>query len=173
VLSIFAVCDDYRVNDPTRKAVLLARADGIRTRRRTMKYICLGYLEPGKFEGMSEDERHATFDECFEYNDHLRANGHLVAEVTLLPPETALTLYWKNGKVATTDGPYAETKEQLGGIQILEARDLNHAVQLVSQLPGFKYGLGPVEIRPVADLTDLIRESERRRRKDTSQPPVA
>ena len=66
-----------------------------------MKYICLGYIEPGKFEGMTEDERHATFDECFEYNDHLRANGHLVAEVPLQPPETALTLYWKNGKVAT------------------------------------------------------------------------
>src|SRR6266496_6317798 len=78
-----------------------------------MKSICLGYIEPGKFEGMTEDERHATFDECFQYNDHLRANGHLVAEVPLQPPETALTLYWKNGKVATTDGPYAETKEQL------------------------------------------------------------
>jgi len=135
-----------------------------------MKYICLGYLEPGKFEGMTEDERHATFDECFEYNDHLCANGHLVAEVPLQPPETALTLYWKNGKVATTDGPYAETKEQLGGIQILEARDLNHAVQLVSQQPGFKYGLGPIEIRPVMDLSEIIKESEqRRRRKDTSR----
>ena len=55
-----------------------------------MKYICLGYLEPGKFEEMSEGERHATFDECFEYNVHLRANGHLVAEVALQPPETAL-----------------------------------------------------------------------------------
>jgi len=130
-----------------------------------MKYICLGYLVPGKFEGMTEGERNTTFDECFEYNDHLRANGHLVAEVPLQPPETALTLYWKNGKVATTDGPYAETKEQLGGIQILEARDLNHAVQLVSQLPGFKYGLGPVEIRPVADLDEIIKESERRRRR--------
>ena len=126
-----------------------------------MKYICLGYLEPGKFEGMTEDERHATFDDCFEYNDHLRANGHLVAEVPLQPPETALTLYWKNGKVATTDGPYAETKEQLGGIQILEARDLNHAVQLVSQQPGFKHGLGPIEIRPIADLSEIIKESER------------
>ena len=129
-----------------------------------MKYICLGYIEPGKFEGMNEDELHATLDDCFEYNDHLRANGHLVAEVPLQPPETALTLYWKNGKVATTDGPYAETKEQLGGIQILEARDLNHAVQLVSQLPGFKYGLGPVEIRPIADISTLIKESEQRRR---------
>jgi YCII-related domain len=76
-----------------------------------------------------------------------------------------LTLYWKNGKVATTDGPYTETKEQLGGIQILEARDLNHAVQLVSQLPGFKYGLGPVEIRPVVELSEIIKESEQRRRR--------
>jgi hypothetical protein len=64
---------------------------------------------------LTEDERHAV-----------------------LTPENAVTLNWKNGEVATTDGPYAETKEQLGGIQILEARDLNHAIQLGSQLPGFK-----------------------------------
>jgi len=113
---------------------------------------------------MTEHQRNATFDDCFEYNDYLRANGHLLAEVPLQPPETALTLYLKNGKVATTDGPYAETKEQLGGIQILEARDLNHAVQLVSQLPGFKYGLGPIEIRPVADLNEIMEASEQRRR---------
>jgi len=131
-----------------------------------MKYLCLGYLEPGKFEGMTEDERNAVFDVCFEHNDHLRASGHLVAEVPLQSPETAVTLYWKDGKVATTDGPYAETKEQLGGLQILEARDLNHAIQLVSQLPGlFKYGLGPIEIRPIVDLTEIIKESEQRRRK--------
>jgi hypothetical protein len=75
----------------------------------------------------------------------LRANGHLVAQVSLQPPETALTLYWKNGKVAMTDGPYAETKEQLGGILIIEARDLNHAIQLLSQHPGgMKYELGPM-----------------------------
>jgi len=117
-------------------------------------------MEPGKFENMSESERNTMLDECFEHNDHLRANGHLVAEVPLQPPETALTLYWKNGKVA---------KEQLGGIQILEARDLNHAIQLIAQLPGFKYGLGPVEIRPVADLNEMMKESERRRRKDTSR----
>jgi hypothetical protein len=151
------------MNDPARKAVLLAPSE----RRRTMKYICLGYLEPGRFEGMTEDERHAMIDECFEYNDHLRANRHVVAEVALQPPETAVTLYWKNGKVATTDGPYAETKEQFGGIHILEARDLNHVIQLISQHPGMKYG--SIEIRPVADLTELMSESERRRRKDTSQ----
>ena len=134
-----------------------------------MKYICLGYIEPGKFEGMTEDERNAVLDECFEHNDHLRANGHLVAEAGLQPAETAVTLYWKNDKVATTDGPYAETKEQLGGIQILEARDLNHAIQLVSQLPGFKYGLGPMEIRQLVDLSEMMKESEQRRRKDTAR----
>ena len=134
-----------------------------------MRYICLGYIEPGKFEAMTEDERNAVFDDCFEHNDHLRANGHLVDEVPLQAAETALTLYWKDGKVATTDGPYAETKEQLGGLQIVEARDLNHAVQLVSQLPGFKYGLGPVEIRPVADISEMIKESEQRRRRNTSR----
>jgi hypothetical protein len=121
-----------------------------------MKYIRLGYIEPRKFEGVTEGERNAVFDECFEHNDHLRANGHIVDEMALQPPETAVTMYWKNGKVATTDGPYAEAKEQLGGLTILEARDLNHAIQLISQLPGFKYGLGPIEIRPAADLNELI-----------------
>jgi hypothetical protein len=130
-----------------------------------MRYICLGYLEPGKFEGMTEDERNAVFDDCFEYNDHLRANGHLVAEVSLQPPETALTLYWKIGKVVTTDGPYTETKEQLGGILILEARDLNHVIQLLSQHPGgMKYELGTNEIRPLADMSEIIKQSEQRRR---------
>jgi hypothetical protein len=136
--------------------------------RRTMKYICLGYIEPGKFEGMTEDERNALFDECFEHNDHLRASGYLAGEIALQSPETAVTLYWKNGKVATTDGPYAETKEQIGGLSILEARDLNHAIQLVSELPGFKYGLGPIEIRPAFDLNELINASEQRRRQNAS-----
>ena len=132
-----------------------------------MKYICLGYMKPGKFEGMTEGERNVVFDECFEYNDRLRANGHAATEVPLQPPETAVTLYWKNGKVATIDGPYAETKEQLAGLLILEARDLNHAIQLISQHPGMM--LGTNEIRPVADLSEIIKESERRRRKDISR----
>ena len=101
----------------------------------------------------------------FEVAPHQGLEVSPDAEVPLQPPETAVTLYWKNGKVATTDGPYAETKEQLGGLQILEARDLNHAIQLVSQLPGFKYGLGPIEIRPVVDLTEMIKQSEQRRRR--------
>jgi len=134
-----------------------------------VKYICLGYLEPGKFENMSESERNTLLDECFSYNDELRKNGHLVAEEPLQPANTAVTVGWKNGKVAVTDGPYAETKEQLGGIQVLEARDLNHAIQLISQCPGVKLKCGTIEIRPAADISEMIKESERRRRKDTSR----
>ena len=96
-----------------------------------MKYICLGYYDEKQWETLSEAERNAA------------------------------TLRWKNGKVSITDGPYAETKEQLGGILILEARDLDHAIQLMSKHPGAK--AGPFEIRPVEDMTEIIRESERRR----------
>jgi len=128
-----------------------------------VKYICLGYYDKGKFDGMTEAERNAIFDTCFEYDDHLRASGHWAGGEALQGPETALTLYWKNGKVATTDGPYAETKEQLGGILVLEARDMNHAVQLIGQHPGMRNG--PWEIRPAADLNEMMKASEQRRRR--------
>jgi len=134
-----------------------------------MKYICLGYLEPGKFENMSESQRNTVLDECFSYNDELRENGHLLAEEPLQPANTAVTVGWKDGKVAVTDGPFAETKEQLGGIQVLEARDLNHAIQLISQSPGVKLQCGRIEIRPVEDISELIMQSERRRRTHTSR----
>jgi hypothetical protein len=134
-----------------------------------MKYICLGYLEPGKFENMSESERNTMLDACFSYNDELRKNGHLVTEEPLQPANTAVTVCLKNGKVAVTDGPYTETKEQLGGVQVLEARDLNHAIQLISQSPGVQLQCGTIEIRPAADLREMIRESQQRRRKDASR----
>jgi hypothetical protein len=126
-----------------------------------MKYICLGYIEPNKLENLPASESTAMMDECFTYDDELRRNGHFAGGHALQPPETAATLRWVDGKVAMTDGPYAETKEQLGGILILEARDLNHAIQLISKHPGVK--AGPFEIRPAADLNEMIRESEARR----------
>lgn len=126
-----------------------------------MKYICLGYIEPNKFESMSDTERNAMLDECFTYDDELRKGGHFAGGEALQGPQTATTLRWKDGKVSVTDGPYAETKEQIGGILVLEARDLNHAIQLISKHPGVK--AGPFEIRPAADLTEMIRESEQRR----------
>src|ERR1700744_5859460 len=133
-----------------------------------MKYICLGYYDKGKFDALPEAERNAMFDTCFEYDDHLRANGHSSGGTALQPEETALTLSWKDGNVATTDGPYAETKEQIGGLGVLEARDMNHAVQLMSQHPSLKYGT-LWEIRPVGDMSEIIKASEQRRRKHTSR----
>ena len=133
-----------------------------------MKYLCFGYYDKRKFDDMTESERNAMFDTCFEYDDHLRANGHWGGGNALQPAENALTLSWKNGKVTTTDGPYAETKEQLGGILVLEARDMNHAVQLIGQHPALTYG-NSFEIRPAADISEIVKSSEQRRRKDNSR----
>ena len=93
-----------------------------------MKYLCFGYYDKGKFDGMTESERNAMFDTCFEYDDHLRASGHWAGGEALQGPETALTLYWKNGKVLVTDGPYTETKEHMGGFWILECADIDEAL---------------------------------------------
>jgi hypothetical protein len=128
-----------------------------------MKFICLGYIEPGKFETMPDAERNAAIDACFAYDDELRRKGHFAGGDGLMPPGMAVTLRDRNGKVSATDGPYAETKEQIGGILILEARDIRHAVELMSKHPGVQ--MGPFEIRPAADLAPMIAESERRRGK--------
>lgn len=126
-----------------------------------MKFICLGYIEPNKFESLPEAVRNVLMDECFTYDDELRKNGHFAGGEALQGPENAATLWWKDGKVSVADGPYAETKEQIGGILILEARDLNHAIQLMSKHPGVK--MGPFEIRPAADLCGMMEGSEQRR----------
>lgn len=127
-----------------------------------MKYICLGYIDHNAFASLPEAEQLAMVDRCCAYDDELRANGHFIGGEGLQPPNTAMTLRYTNGKVIATDGPFAETKEQLGGIMILEARDLNHAVDLISKHPGAQYG--PWEIRPAADLTEMVRQSVERRR---------
>jgi hypothetical protein len=126
-----------------------------------MKFICLGYVQSGKFESMSESEGNAMVDRCLSYDDELRKRGHYNGGECLQPPASAKTLRLQGGKVAVTDGPYAETKEQIGGILILEARDMAHAVELMSKHPGVQ--AGPFEIRPAADLTEMIRASEQRR----------
>jgi hypothetical protein len=126
-----------------------------------MKYICFGYLDTKRWATLSESEQNAAFDECFAYDDMLKKNGHWAGGEGLQGPENAVSLRYQNGKASVTDGPYAETKELLGGLLILEARDLNHAIQLLSNHPAMK--MGPWEIRPVEDMSQMIRESERRR----------
>ena len=86
-----------------------------------MKFICLGYAEEKKWDDMSPAELNAAMQECFAYDDVLRKNGHFAGGEGLQGPQSGATLRWNNGKVVVTDGPYAETKEQIGGILILEA----------------------------------------------------
>ena len=126
-----------------------------------MKFICFGYLDVQAWEKKSESERNAMFDQCFAYDDVLKKNGHWVAGEGLQGPETAATLRYQHGQVVVTKAPYAETKELLGGLLILEARDLNQAIQLISKHPGAT--MGPWEIRPVEDISQVIRASEQRR----------
>lgn len=121
-----------------------------------MKYICLGYIEENKWENMSPEQQQAMMEECFAYDDFLRKNGHFAGGEALQGPRSAATLRFQDGKVTVTDGPYAETKEQLGGILILEARDLNHAIQLMSKHPGVRLA-GPFEIRPAhGEMNELV-----------------
>lgn len=126
-----------------------------------MKFICLGYIDESYWEGMSATEQQAMMDECFAYDEVLRENGHFAGGEALQSFRTAVTLRPKQGQVIATDGPYAETKEQIGGILILEARDMQHAVELMSKHPGSK--AGPFEIRPAADLSGMLAECARRR----------
>ena len=127
-----------------------------------MKYICLGYIDDKLWTGMTNTERNSFLDECFEYDDELRRNGHFAGGEALQGPESATTLRYKGGKLSITDGPFAETKEYLGGIMILEAADLNHAISLMSKHPSIRMG-GTFEVRPSADLSELVAESEKRR----------
>lgn len=127
-----------------------------------MRYVCLGYIGEQQWDSMSGSERNAFMDECFAYDDVLREDGHFVGGEALQSPRNAATVRYRGGKVSVTDGPFAETKEYLGGIMFLEARDLNHAIQLMSKHPSIRMG-GCFEVRPAADLAEMIAESERRR----------
>lgn len=115
-----------------------------------MKFVCLGYIGEKVIGSMPESDWNSLMEECFAYDNELRRGGHFIGGEALQPAKNAVTLRHRNGEVAITDGPYAETKEQIGGILFLEARDLNHAIQLMSKHPGVR--IGPFEIRP-ADST--------------------
>ena len=108
-----------------------------------MKYVCLVYLAP--------DKMHAVPDaECFNCSDSFRKSGLLVAAEALQPVDTATTVRIRNGKLTVTDGPFAETKEQLAGFYLLEARDLNDAIQMAAKIPPAREG--SIEVRPVREL---------------------
>ena len=123
-----------------------------------MKYVCLGFHEERFFSGMSEAERTRFVEACFAYDDELRRNGHFVGGTALEGPRTAATMRFENGKIAVTDGPFAETKEQLGGFLVVEASDLNEAIRLMSEHPCLRMG-STFELRPInEELTERLAE---------------
>jgi hypothetical protein len=110
-----------------------------------MKFICLGYFDESKWATFSEAEQTKMMEECMAYDDELRRGKHYLGGEALGSAANAITLKMKNGGVDVLDGPFTETKEILGGILFLEAKDLNHAIALMSKHPGVK--IGPFEIR--------------------------
>jgi hypothetical protein len=113
-----------------------------------MKYLCLISAEK-VMEQMPEADARKHFEEYREFTEDIRKSGYYVGCNRLLPPEAAITVRLRNGKILTTDGPYVETKEQLGGYFVIEARDMNEAIQVASRIPGAR--LGSVEVRPIAE----------------------
>ena len=109
-----------------------------------MKYLCLVYLEKEKLHAVADTE-------CFACGEGLRQSGVLIAAEPLEPTDTATTVRVRNGKMTITDGPFAETKEQLAGFYLIDARDLNEALQVAGKIPPAREG--SIEVRPVRELS--------------------
>jgi len=119
-----------------------------------MRFLCLICAEK-MMEQMPHADAERHYEEYARFTADVRASGHFVDCNRLQPPAAAATVRVRNGKVSTTDGPFAETKEQLGGYYMLEARDLNEAIQIAARIPGARTGC--VEVRPVADDARTLR----------------
>jgi hypothetical protein len=112
-----------------------------------MKYLCLAYEEQAKFDAMSREEWDVLRRKTMDYVTALRESGHLLVTEPLQSAANAVSLRVRGGTLSTTDGPFAETKEQLGGIFLIEAADLNEAIQIASRWPSVE--IGTIEVRPV------------------------
>jgi hypothetical protein len=115
-----------------------------------MKYLCLVYLEEKKLYALSKSESEALIEESLAYDDELCRSGHYIVSNALQPVRFAATVRTRDGKPFVTDGPFAETKEQLGGFVLIEARDLNDAIHVASKIPPGR--LGCIEVRPIMEL---------------------
>ena len=118
-----------------------------------MRYVCLIYDEEKKLAGMPKSESDAFMGEYFAFTEGIQKGGQYVAGEALQPVSTATTVRVRDGRLSTTDGPFAETKEQLGGFYLIEARDLNEAIQVASRIPSAR--LGSIEVRPVVDFSKV------------------
>ena len=115
-----------------------------------MKYLCLVYYDESIMEKMSRQEWDELNQECIGCVENLTAKGHFLDGAPLESVTTATTLRMRNGKPLLTDGPFAETKEQLAGFYMLEAKDMNEAIRLAEKIPPARYG--SIEVRPVREL---------------------
>jgi hypothetical protein len=116
-----------------------------------MRYLCLIYSDEQQWESMSQADMQAMMGEYYAFTEAIKKSGHYVAGEALKPTTTATSVRVRNGKLSTTDGPFAETKEQLGGYYLIEARDLNDAIQVASKIPSSR--VGTIEIRPIEDFS--------------------
>jgi hypothetical protein len=120
-------------------------------RDEAMKYLCLIYDEAKKMESMSKSEGDAFMAEYFAFTNGIKQSGHYIGGEALQPVQTATSVRVRNGKVSTTDGPFAETKEQLGGFYLINAANLDDAIQVAAKIPSAR--LGTIEVRPVVDFS--------------------
>ena len=120
-----------------------------------MKYMCLIYYDENNLDSLSKNEFEALVDEALDYDVELQEKGQSLARGALQSIQTATSIRIRNGRTSITDGPFVETKEQLGGIVLIEANDLNDAIQIASKLPPAR--LGGVEVRPIRDLSKSTR----------------
>jgi hypothetical protein len=116
-----------------------------------MKYLCMVLVDEKKINAMSEKEAQELDDESLAFDDTLKKEGHLLAAQALESVSTATVVRVRSGKVSVTDGPFAETNEHIGGFLLIEAQDLNEAIQLAAKVPAIR--LGGIEVRPVKELT--------------------
>jgi hypothetical protein len=121
-----------------------------------MKYVVLGFVDERKFAEIPQEDAQRMFEECFAYDDVLRRGGHFLGGDALDSARNAVTLRMKGGEVQVTDGPFVETKETLGGILLLEARDLNHAIALMSKHPAARIFGVAFEIRPANEAMNRL-----------------
>ena len=116
-----------------------------------MKYLCLIYESEKNWENIAPADAEAIMNEYFAFGEDLRKSGKHVASEALQPTATAKTVRVRNGKISTTDGPFMETKEQLGGFYLIDAKDLNDAIQVAARIPSAR--TGGIEVRPVVDFS--------------------
>ena len=115
-----------------------------------MKYLCMVIFDEKKLDALSSSESEKLDEESLAYDEALRKSGHFVAAQALQPVHASTIVRVQDGKVSVTDGPFAETNEQLGGFILIEAKDLNEAIQVASKMPSIR--LGAIEVRPIKEL---------------------